>query len=1502
MSAGVEGGRPPGGDGTVSSSGVAAAEAFAEAAAARRAAEQTGARGGGGSAGEARSPGMGRASLRLPGAYHFKCMAGHSEDAAARRTRLTKEAAEAKAELLKSLRVGGATNWRDLGSLQRLFSVVNEDGVTGLSREEFVGLFTRDDGLLHGPFRSGVDPSYIFSRLLELNPADNRGCVDWDAFSTFLVSCEEVFESHDVVAGPLYPSDGCKTRVKDKARHHKTSIATITPHPDFDRYFTAATDGIVKSWCSLTLEYETTVFDPGTVAVVVCGLIVMPHNGSLIVCRNDRCLHMYACSYEGTSLLRTFMSATFLQRGLQTRTYSVGENPFDCNIDVEGRITSSKDLSHRVNRFMLVQKRRTQLYCAIPAMTDIFTAVCSLRFGAQDNDIVALGTDAGRVLVLGLNWTEPVVSTILAVKPHQATITSISCLVDRRCLLTSSLDNTIKVLNVDKQTVVTSIVPGLKGSITLGPGDPEPEAESPQSPKRREGSEACSYGGGVLSLAYDTSLQMSASACGSNKVRLGSLLAPGVLELTEHRGVVTDILWLEDKHPESNKAWHKRITYLVTLSSADKTVKVWETANFRCLQSITDKRTCVGAEDRLRGLAYDPRTKRLLVGASSHLVAYKVALPKSAARGYARRNGAFLSTDAPEGAERVEMQTIRFLVYEPSSSSLVGCDSRRVAVWNMATGAVSSFFDIPGGGVTAVTLLPPQEQQVLLLAASSPRRGTSSSSSAFAAAAATAAAAAGNGGGSGGNSSPPPALSLWDCMFGVRLRDFACHLVHPPQPLAGAQPHPQRQQQQRQRQQRPSPSRSGGGRASLSAHGGSVSLVPAERRRPKHALGAHPAVLGCVAACGCDVFGGGAGAVYVWRMAQAGAVGGGGGQQQSGEPPLVPVAQTLRIASRGRVTHITWTGVSGFAASMADGSVVLYRSGPDAAADASAAAAAAAAATNLSLYEVHAAFNVASLTSGPTRAQTPSLVAPSTPPLLPSQAASATAPNRSSSAAEVVAAAAAAAAAAAGAGAGASGTSSTRPSLYTVRGRVLRRIVRKALPWAKARFVAKCLIAARRALPLAPVFVSQDVVLASAADRLVAVYRSGVPTSHFPACASDTAVLTAMAAARRPKEAAATLLCGDSDGVVSIFDISTLTGDDTPSPDPHAAPQAAAAAAASRGGGTADATEMRWRARPTRRRSQCGGGGGGGSPRDGKEDGGGSDGSSPRLPRLSVPQGGDGGVPRDEGVRLCVCFKAFACPVASVVPVVPKAELAAVMSVSGEIKLYRKTGVVVTTVEALTSQVAWPIKLSPRGTAIIKFNPEAAASDGARCDVRSHAINREAPFVLTHTGAASLQKSQRAGPQAGSPAARSTPTLPPLDAATGMLPAAAALAPARGFGVLASLSAGADGDGGHHPHHPLRKHRSHPKARPNKRDGKQSALARARRLGGDGSGDGGGIVEVRRPRLNEHQNGGATDEVAALAAQPPSVEKMNMKPVLAPLWSEPPVGAPLPSLPTELLP
>eukprot|EP00754_Rhynchopus_humris_P046054 Rhum_TRINITY_DN554_c0_g1::Rhum_TRINITY_DN554_c0_g1_i1::g.1739::m.1739 len=299
---------------------------------------------------------------------------------------------------------------------------------------------------------------------------------------------------------------------------------------------------------------------------------------------------------------------------------------------------------------------------------------------------------------------------------------------------------------------------------------------------------------------------MSASACGSNKVRLGSLLAPGVLELTEHRGVVTDILWLEDKHPESSKAWQKRITYLVTLSSADKTVKVWETANFRCLQSITDKRTCVGAEDRLRGLAYDPRTKRLLVGASSHLVAYKVALPKSAARGYARRNGAFLSTDAPEGAERVEMQTIRFLVYEPSTSSLVGCDGLRVAVWTMATGAVSSFFNIPGGGVTAVALLPPQEQQqVLLLAASSPRRSTSSSSSAFAAATAAA---------SSSHNGPPPTLSLWDCMFGVRLRDFACHLVHPPQPLPGAQPHPlQRQQQQRQRQQRPSPSRSGGGRA-----------------------------------------------------------------------------------------------------------------------------------------------------------------------------------------------------------------------------------------------------------------------------------------------------------------------------------------------------------------------------------------------------------------------------------------------------------------------------------------------------------------------------------------------------------------------------------------------------------------------------------------------------------------------------------------------------------------
>ena len=165
------------------------------------------------------------------------------------------------------------------------------------------------------------------------------------------------------------------------------------------------------------------------------------------------------------------MGGAYLHGGIQKKEVFRGEDPFDQNIDAEGRVKQgSVDMSHRVGRLMLVQKREYHEYCTLEGLTSNISACCKLsnqlitspsQQGHQQTkdelNYVAVGTDVGQLLVYGLILSEPVIHPSLIIKPHDQCITAISSTLEKRSLITSSLDRTIRVTNIDKCSV-TSVI------------------------------------------------------------------------------------------------------------------------------------------------------------------------------------------------------------------------------------------------------------------------------------------------------------------------------------------------------------------------------------------------------------------------------------------------------------------------------------------------------------------------------------------------------------------------------------------------------------------------------------------------------------------------------------------------------------------------------------------------------------------------------------------------------------------------------------------------------------------------------------------------------------------------------------------------------------------------------------------------------------------------------------------------------------------------------------
>eukprot|EP01063_Lacrimia_lanifica_P038253 TRINITY_DN8085_c0_g1_i1.p1 TRINITY_DN8085_c0_g1~~TRINITY_DN8085_c0_g1_i1.p1 ORF type:complete len:1518 (+),score=511.61 TRINITY_DN8085_c0_g1_i1:81-4634(+) len=551
------------------------------------------------------------------GAKPHSCLSQSVEDPSIRRLRLTQEGLDTKQQLLVQLKQdGGETDWRDLTTLRELFLTEVPGGFVGLTQDEFVQLFEAKEGpgVYKGPFEGLPDPVSIFGTL----DVDGGGYLDWDEFSAYLIAsqlrdADDPGDDGDAGAGAggaggghvLIPSEGtlfhehkridstgpaATTKKLDPTRHQKP-ITHIAVYNDIDMYYTADADGMVKAWHKGGVSgplYAQDVLQPpdADVAGKVCvvGLMMLPGSqGVLVVAKNNRVIYTFSCSSEGAVPLRTFVGTAVLTS--QTTSTFVPEYVRDA------AKTRFYEQGGAKSKGMRKLKRSMNNFCILAdCVTDHLTAVTPLGFpteGCEGDTTLALASDTGCVYLYVLAFYASSSKCMFHYRhPARLAITSVATLPEKRALVITYEDCSVRWVAVEKKTVLFEANLGLEGKAGIHR---------------------------LNAVSFCPDVNLCASACGS-RVDIGNPSAPRQYRV-HHRAAVVAVGWVRIE----------RSYYLFSLSGQDRVLNVWETRNFRLVQSLRVSYTDPGRESEpLRGFVFDRPNSRLLLMGRTKIVALEV--------------------------------------------------------------------------------------------------------------------------------------------------------------------------------------------------------------------------------------------------------------------------------------------------------------------------------------------------------------------------------------------------------------------------------------------------------------------------------------------------------------------------------------------------------------------------------------------------------------------------------------------------------------------------------------------------------------------------------------------------------------------------------------------------------------------------------------------------------------------------------------------------------------
>eukprot|EP00741_Cyanophora_paradoxa_P015875 tig00020909_g15326.t1 len=461
-----------------------------------------------------------------------------------------------------------AINLSTLMELKEIFDRADVDGGGSLDMEEFIEAFG-------GVIGKNMTPEQLQHLFMKID-ANSDGGVDWDEFSTFmLLESQGTATLREGVNNEYVETDEGDGGADGV--YHKDMIDRVLFLPNSDKYITTSRDGTLRIWNATTLAHMKTV-------------------------RNDPPTRPNDPQAKGPSWITDCAHMTLCNK-LAVASIDRSISFYDAaSMECVGRI---RDLDN--------------------------APLCLGYWPAKERDMLAFGDDAGYLHVYHMYDGVLEGTKLFKQKTHKDWVTKVRYVPEMASLVSSSLDNTIKVGDVEKKQL----------KVTL------------------EG-----HSKGVYSFDWCRTYKFFAS-CGLERhiVLWNPYTSKAVATLHGHNASVQEVI-VND--------WHNQLISL----SVDKVIKVWDVRNHRCLQTIVDKEKH-RPENRISACLYDFKHSSLVTATTRLHV-----LPMQ------RR-------DENEHGTKSHERALGGALYNHTFHQIVSADeSGAVCVWDLDTGDIVFRFSV----------------------------------------------------------------------------------------------------------------------------------------------------------------------------------------------------------------------------------------------------------------------------------------------------------------------------------------------------------------------------------------------------------------------------------------------------------------------------------------------------------------------------------------------------------------------------------------------------------------------------------------------------------------------------------------------------------------------------------------------------------------------------------------------------------------------------------------
>ena len=512
----------------------------------------------------------------------------------------------------------------------------------GLHEDEFLQIF----GKFFVPGVSDSERAQWFTTI----DYDANGIVGWEEFCNYLMSCKHLPTLSDGQDFSRYPA-------AYEAKGHRDSITHFIHNTINDVYYSAGDDGAVLAWSPTNLTQNGRVIHQCPPSSQLTDMRWIPSANRLLVLQADRTVAVYDCAVIGrgrSALLKMFKGVDMYKPKKQTPEYAelvrslTRQRPYAQRVVettpetlrqgiasefvamLRGKEAAPQKQKRRHGSLQPLQKTRPAAPLAPTRTPDTAAEVVALMRGhaaeAEDEGSGALRADteiqsiealplydlvkpslcidfvpwdtAGGSYLIGT--AEGMVCRYSArrlegashgsedlcrptrwkVHDSQSFVTKVLAVQSVDGLISSATDDTIQLFNIEKEvsyvrmrdeTVVTPV----------------------HSLCRRDNR-------AVFGFDFSPELNLLAS-WGENRkfIIWNPLTATCLFQRMEHMHPIAQVLF---------KPNHQLISL-----SIDKTIKIWDTRTFRCVQTLVDKQLRI-KEDHFRSLAWDNERQSIVTG------------------------------------------------------------------------------------------------------------------------------------------------------------------------------------------------------------------------------------------------------------------------------------------------------------------------------------------------------------------------------------------------------------------------------------------------------------------------------------------------------------------------------------------------------------------------------------------------------------------------------------------------------------------------------------------------------------------------------------------------------------------------------------------------------------------------------------------------------------------------------------------------------------------------